>query len=244
MAFTVTAGYSGQTATADDVGSITSPVTVAEGETTLDITIPTADDAVDEDDETFTVTIAATTSGWEKEGDGLDTATVTITDDDTAGVTVTPTTLSISEDGSATYTVVLDSRPTSDVTLTPTGSDTGALSVAPASHTFTPSDWNTPQTFTVSGVADDDRDNEAVVISNSATGSDGKYGGISVASVSVSVTDTTPEPGPGTGNGVLPRGDGTARPRPAGALQHLHHARRRNADRHLDRRATGGLRGH
>ena len=194
-AFTVTAGYGGgSTATSDDVGSITSPVTVAEGDTTLDITIPTADDAVDEDDETFTVTVAATTSGWEKEGDGKDAATITITDDDTAGVTVTPTTLSISEDGSGSYTVVLDSRPTADVTVTPTSGDGGAAGVAPASHTFTPSDWNTPQTFTVSGVADEDRDNEAVAISNSATSSDGKYGGISVASVSVSVTDTTPEP--------------------------------------------------
>ncbi len=195
VAFTVTAGYSGgATATAADVGSITSPVTVAEGETALDVTIPTADDTVDEDDETFTVTVAATTSGWEKAGDGRDTATITITDDDTAGVTVTPTTLSVSEDGSATYTVVLDSRPTADVTVTPTGSDTGALSVAPASHTFTPSDWNTPQTFTVSGVADEDRDNESVIISNSATSSDGKYNGIAGDSVSVAVADTTPAP--------------------------------------------------
>ena len=194
-AFTVTAGYGGDsTATSDDVGSITSPVTVAEGDTTLDISIPTADDAVDEDDETFTITVAATTSGWEKEGDGRDTATVTITDDDTAGVTVTPTTLSVSEDGSATYTVVLDSRPTADVTVTASSGDAGASSVAPASHTFTPSDWSTPQTFTVSGVADEDRDNESVTIGHDAASSDGKYGGIAVDSVAVSVADTTPEP--------------------------------------------------
>ena len=194
VAFTVTAGYAGQTATAADVGSITSPVTVAEGETALDITIPTTDDDVDEDDETFTVTVAATTSGWEKEGDGRDTATITITDDDTAGVTVSATALNISEDGSATYTVVLDSKPTADVTVTPTSGDTGGAGVAPASHTFTPSDWNTAQTFTVSGVADEDRDNEAVVISNSATSSDGKYGGIAVDDVSVSVTDDDTPP--------------------------------------------------
>ena len=194
-AFTVTASYGGgSTATADDVGSIASPVTVDEGDTALDISIPIADDDVDEDDETFTVAIAAATAGWEKEGDGKDAATVTITDDDTAGVTVTPTALNISEDGSASYTVVLDSKPTADVTVTPTGSDGGAASVSPASHTFTPSDWNTPQTFTVSGVADEDRDDDSVIISNSATGGDGKYGGISVDDVSVSVTDTTPPP--------------------------------------------------
>ena len=195
VAFTVTVGYSGSsTATANDVGSITSPVTVTEGNNTLSISIPIADDAVDEDDETFTVTVAASASGWEKAGDGQDTATVTITDDDTAGVTVTPTTLSISEDGSGTYTVVLDSKPTADVTVTPTGSDDGAASFAPASYTFTPSDWSTARTFTVSGVADEDRDNESVTISHEVTGSDAKYDGIAADSVAVSVADTTPAP--------------------------------------------------
>ena len=194
-AFTVTASYGGDsTATSDDVGSITSPVTVAEGETALDITIPTVDDAVDEDDETFTVTISTSAQGWEKEGDGRDTATVTITDDDTAGVTVTPTTLNIGEDGSGSYTVVLDSRPTADVTVTASSGDDGAATIAPASHTFTPSDWNNPQTFTVSGVSDEDRDNEAVDISHGATSSDGKYNGIAADSVAVSVADTTPPP--------------------------------------------------
>ena len=194
VAFTVTADYSGQTAEAADVGSITSPVTVAEGETALDISVPIADDAVDEDDETFTVTVSTSASGWEKAGDGQDTATITITDDDTAGVTVTPTTLNISEDGRATYTVVLDSKPTADVTVTATSSDSGAASFAPASHTFTPSGWNTPQTFTVSGVADEDRDNESVTVSHRVTGGDAKYHGVTVDSVAVTVTDTTPEP--------------------------------------------------
>ncbi len=214
--FTATAGYGGSsTATADDVGSITSPVTVAEGNSTLQISVPTASDAVDEDDETFTVTIAAGTSGWEKEGDGKDTASVTITDDDTAGVTVTPTTLSISEDGSGTYTVVLASKPTTDVTVTLTGSDDGAASFSPASHTFTPSDWNTPQTFTVSGVSDEDRDDESVSISHDVISSDGNYNGISADSVSVAVSDTTPEPEPPVPGQIEPfnvrvvPGDGT-----------------------------------
>ncbi len=184
VAFTVTAGYSGSsTATAEDVGSITSPVTVAEGNSALDISIPTAQDAVDEDDETFTVTTATAASGWEKEGDGKDTATVTITDDDTAGVTVNPTALNVSEDGSGTYTVVLDSKPTADVTVTP--------SVSLASYTFTATNWNTAQTFTVAGVADDDINNESVGVSHRVTGADPKYAAALASSVRVSVTDTT-----------------------------------------------------
>ena len=43
---------------------------------------------------------------------------MTVTDDDTVGVTVTPTELTIDEGASSTYTVVLDTQPTADVTVT------------------------------------------------------------------------------------------------------------------------------
>ena len=196
VGFTVTPSYNGRaTATAEDVGSLTSPVTVTQGNTTLDITIPTASDFVDENDETFTVTIAPNIGGWGKEADGKDTATVTITDDDTAGVTVSaPSPLTVAEGGSATYTVVLDSQPTAEVTVTPTSGDADAASVSPASHIFTPLAWNTSATFTVSGVADADTDDESVGISHLATSDDGKYDGIVVATVAVGVSDNTSPP--------------------------------------------------
>ena len=194
VAFTVTADYSGDaTATADDVGSITSPVTVAEGETSRAIAIPTVGDDMDEDDETFTVVIAATTPGWEKEGDGKDTATVTITDDDTAGVTVNPTALTIAEGGTGTYTVVLDSMPSDLVTIAASSGDGGAVSVDPATYVISRSDWSVPRTFTVSGVADADATDESVTISHSIDGlQDAKYNGVTAPSVAVTVQDTTP----------------------------------------------------
>ena len=193
--FSVSLGYDGS-ADSGDLGSVASPVTVPEGSDTLQIAVPTVDDAVDEDDETFTVTIAAVTPGWDPAGSGQDTATVTIVDDDTAGVTVTPTALNVAEDGSVTYTVVLDSRPTADVTVTASGNDDGAAGVSPASLTFTPSGWNVPLTFTVSGVGDDDRDDESVGVSHLASSNDARYEGIAVASVAVAVADTTPPPAP------------------------------------------------
>ncbi len=195
--FSVSAGYS-SSADSDDVGSVASPVTVPEGSDTLQIAVPTASDAVDEDDESFTVTVAAVTQGWVKAGSGQDAATVTVIDDDTAGVTVTPTALNVAEDGSATYTVVLDSRPTADVTITASSGDGGAAGVTPASVTFAPSGWNIAQTFTVSGVGDDDRDDESVGVSHRASSNDGKYEGIGVAAVAVAVADTTPPPAPET----------------------------------------------
>ena len=42
---------------------------------------------------------------------------MSITDDDTAEVTVSESALSIDEGGSGTYTVVLDTEPTADVTV-------------------------------------------------------------------------------------------------------------------------------
>ena len=92
LTFTVQEGYSSNvTATAADVGSVVSPVTVAEGQTTLEITIPTVDDDLVEGDETFFVVIAPTTTGWSKTwaGTDRDTATVTITDDDAPSAPIT-----------------------------------------------------------------------------------------------------------------------------------------------------------
>ena len=98
VAFSVTTQYSTMgtgNAVAADVGTITTMVTVAENTSSKTISIPTAEDSLDEDAETFKVVIATSVSPWVKAGDGKDTATITINDDDTAGFTVTPTTLNI-----------------------------------------------------------------------------------------------------------------------------------------------------
>ncbi len=203
VAFTVTPGYNGDaTAEAADVGNIATPVTVPGGNATLDITIPTVSDDEDEDVETFTVVIATTATGWVKAGDGGDTATVTIADNDTAGITVTAARpLAVSEEGSATYTVVLNSRPTADVTITAVSDDIGAVTVDPASRTFTPSQWNQAKTFTVRGVSDDDTNDERVGISHQVTSTDTKYAGTLVSSVRVVVSDTTSSSQQGSSSG-------------------------------------------
>ncbi len=122
-----------------------------------------------------------------------DRITLTIADDDTAGVTVSAASgLEVAEGGSATYAVVLDSQPTSAVTITPYIPDTDAVAVSPASYTFTPSDWHTPLTFTVRGLADDDTNDESVEIIQWITSDDWKYAVAPLATVLVTVTDTGP----------------------------------------------------
>ena len=192
VAFSVTAQYSTTgtgNAVAADVGTITTPVTVAENTTTKTISIPTAEDSLDEAAETFKVVIATSVSPWVKAGDGKDTATITINDDDTAGFTVAPTTLNVNEGASKTYTIVLDTRPSASVSVSLTNPDTGAVTVAPNSWTFTTSNWNTAKSFTVSGVEDSDYADETVTISHSVTSADSKYSGLTPDSVTVNVDD-------------------------------------------------------
>ena len=81
----------------------------------------------------------------------LDIDGVTNLDTETAGFTITPTSgLETTEaGGTATFTVVLNSQPTANVTIPLTSSDPTEGSVSPAQLTFTATNWNAPQTVTV-----------------------------------------------------------------------------------------------
>ncbi|MBF2754540.1 MAG: autotransporter outer membrane beta-barrel domain-containing protein [Gammaproteobacteria bacterium AqS3] len=122
---------------------------------------------------------------------------VTVIDDDRFDVVLSETSLSINEGGSPnTFTVVLDSQPSADVTVSLTSSDAGAATVPSASLTFTASNYDRPQTVTVTPVDDGDFANENVNISFSVSGGglsqtdlDRMFGNLSV-SVSVDDDDT------------------------------------------------------
>ena len=76
------------------------------------------------------------------------------------GVTVTPTDLTVAEDGgAATYTVALTAQPPAPVTIIPSTDDPKVATVETArpdnALVFGPGDWSIPQTVTVTGVNDD-----------------------------------------------------------------------------------------
>ena len=89
------------------------------------------------------------------------------------------------------YTVVLDSRPRADVTIAVESGAPAAAMVSPAALTFTPSNWNTAQTVTVTGVHDnvDQSGNHTAIITHTATSSDAVYNTISIPDVTVTVVD-------------------------------------------------------
>ena len=184
--------FAGEDGTASEDIDFTMPlgIFIPGGQRSATATVSITDDDLDEADETVVM------SALFDIGTALleDKITLTITDDDTAGVTVNAASpLVVAERGTVTYTVVLGSQPTADVTITATSGDVDAASVSPASRAFTPSAWDAPLTFTVSGIVDTDTDDESVGISHGLTSDDPQYAVLQVSTVSVSVTDTTAE---------------------------------------------------
>lgn len=105
------------------------------------------------------------------------------------GVVISKTLVSAAEGGASdSYTIVLDSQPTSDVTVL--ANSDGSVLLTPTTLTFTPQNWDTPQTVTVSAV-----DNATVEVVHTATvthsvsSADADYDGVSVANVTVSLAD-------------------------------------------------------
>lgn len=105
------------------------------------------------------------------------------------GVTVAPITVDVAEGGvTGGYTVVLASEPTADVTIAITVDAQVTTDVAFA--TFTPANWNTPQTVTVTAVDDTDVEGAHTgTITHAATSADAAYNGTAVSSVTANITD-------------------------------------------------------
>jgi len=102
---------------------------------------------------------------------------------------VSTTTLTLAEAGGIErYTVLLRSPPTGTVTVTPESDDTDVATVSGALE-FTPSNWNQPQTVTVTGVDDAiiNAPPRTARVTHQVTG--GGYDGITVPAVMVTATD-------------------------------------------------------
>ena len=149
--------------------------------TSTTATLQVIDDRIDEGTETAEIQASADGYG------PSDAVTVPIGDDDSAGLTVTPTDLSLMEGGSGQYEVRLDSQPLHPVTITIASSNPDVE--APATLTFTADDWNRFQAVTVTVAHDDDATDESATVTHTAESGDLNYQGIPVPGVSVSVSD-------------------------------------------------------
>ena len=235
-AITEPAGVSTVTATLDHAVSVETRVTVSAtavspampGDFTLSgntltirahqtsseglVTLTARDNDVDGPQETKQVTVTGTVPPTAPVTAPA-AVTLTITDDDTRGVTVTPTRLSVNEGASKTYTVVLTSQPTEAVTVTLTAPANPAVTVDRTELVFQPGRWNTAQTVQVAAAQDTDADDEAATITHTVSGGD--YAGETVAAVAVQVKDDE-------ANGALRLVDVDGPTDDAGRLEVLH----------------------
>ena len=157
------------------------------------VTVTAGDDA-DTANDAVSLTHSAASTDSEYQGITIAGVVVTVTDNDALpGVTVSTPALTVTEEDTAgdSYTVVLDSQPTATVTVTVAGHAGTDVTLTPSSATltFTPMNWGTAQTVTVTAGDDADTANDAVSLTHSAASTDSEYQGISIAGVAVTVTD-------------------------------------------------------
>ena len=175
-------------ATSTDYSGVPADVTFVSGQTSKTFTFEAIQDDADDDGESvllgFGTLPPSVTPGRNSQ------ATVSIEDDDGAGVSVSEPSLTIVEGSSDTYTVVLDSQPTAGVTVTINDPSVNTdVTADPASLTFSSSDWSSPKTVTVNAAHDNDADDDTATVTHTVTSSDSSYSGVSANSVVVSVTD-------------------------------------------------------
>ena len=168
------------------------------------VTVTGVDDAVDQSgNRSVTISHSATSEDDNYDNVSIATVTATVVDNDTAGVVISKASASVTEASGAgntdTYTVKLVSQPTGNVSVrvvsgTPAAAQVhgpGGVAGTSATLTFTPVNWNTAQTVTVTGVDDavDQSGNRSVTISHSATSEDDNYDNVSIATVTATVVD-------------------------------------------------------
>lgn len=163
------------------------------------VTVTGQDDGVRDGNVAYTIrTEAAVSADPAYNGQNPPDVSVTNLDNDTPGILVSPTSglVTTENGGTAQFTVVLLSRPSSNVTI-PILSDDATEGVAsPSSLTFTPANWDVPQTVTVTGVDDlpRDGDRQYTIKTGKASSADPGYNGLKADDVTVTNLDNDGPP--------------------------------------------------
>ena len=177
----VTATLQG-TASAADYSGVPPSVTFNDGDTSASFTFTATQALIDDDDEGLKLGFGAMPDPRVSAGT-TDETTLSITDDDTADIVLSPASLTVAEQAfsGAGYTVALDTEPTVDVTVTITGQEDTDLTLSGpdlnnGALTFTAANWDTPQTVTIMADHDDDTDGDTGTLTH--TGGGGEYDGL------------------------------------------------------------------
>ncbi len=179
---TVTVAISGHSGTDLTLDTTSLTFTTSTWATQQTVTVTAAEDP-DTAEDTATLAHAASGGGY---GSVAADLAVTVTDNDTAGLVLSPTSLTVDEGDDASYTVRLATLPTGTVTVAIAGHSGTDLTLDATSLTFTTSTWDDLQTVTVTAAEDDDAADDAATLAHAASG--GGYGAVEV-DLAVTVDD-------------------------------------------------------
>jgi hypothetical protein len=175
------------------------------------ITVTGIDDAIVDGTQTTAIILSVDDANSDDDFDSLadQTVLVTTTDDDddggnngTAGFTIMESGggTNVAESGTTdTFDVVLDTAPGTNVVILVTSDDTAEVTSDQAWLTFTPADWDIPQTVTVTGIDDaivDGNQTTAVILSVDDINSDDAFDSLAAQAVLVTTIDDGIEPDP------------------------------------------------
>ena len=142
-------------------------------------------------DDTVTVSYAKPTTGnnnklQDAAGNEVESF-IDIAVNNTPGVILSRTALSVNEGGTASYSVKLAVQPSNTVTVTIGGMTGTDVTVGDTTLEFTTTDWNTAQTVTVMAAHDADNIDDEVTLTHMPSG--GGYDDVAIDSVAVTVRD-------------------------------------------------------
>ncbi len=179
-----------------DYDNETAQVTFAAGTTaSQQVAVSITDDNFVNGERSLTAALNLATDVLSRGTDLVDTATVTIQDDEAAGFVVAESDNDtiVTEAGSTDeFTVVLSARPQSNVELTVAVDDQTEATVSPVRLTFTPANWDSAQTVTLTGLDDATVDGDvdsAVTIAVDTDASDDFFDALTNQQVTVTTTD-------------------------------------------------------
>ncbi|BDA73783.1 hypothetical protein CAL7716_079490 [Calothrix sp. PCC 7716] len=128
-------------------------------------------------------------------GDIARTASFTISAPVTPGVTFTQTngSTTVTEAGNSdTYTLFLRTQPTSDVTITLAPGN--QITSDKTTLTFTATNWNVPQTITITAVNDTTPEGDHIsTITHSISSNDGNYNSLTLPNINIAIQDNDVE---------------------------------------------------
>lgn len=150
------------------------------------ISVTLYDDKIDEDNESFQLFLSNPRGAALSQSNQV---TITIEDDDVAGLAFSPPLLSLTEGGDAgQYSLMLETQPTASVVVSLDSSS--QILASPSALTFTSSTWDLPQVVDV--IAIDDIAAEGLhnsAIGHRVTSTDQKYNALDVFEVTAGIVD-------------------------------------------------------